>query len=161
MHPFCPRNTTQRLFIVYHPLCFVRAGLSLFFGFPEGFFPQSFLPLVSPSIPARTQNHHLSSCETLPVVYSFTITSHSPEEGHPSPKVLGKYCFSQKLLTGELSTAHGYLCASRRSRRLRGQEPLSPKYPVGSAATPPFGGSATLHPSGCDQDWVGQGCSPI
>ena len=52
------------------------------------------------------------------VVYisgSFT-TSHSPEEGHPSPKVLGKYCFSQKLLTGQLSTAHGYPSASPTKR---------------------------------------------
>ena len=40
----------------------------------------------------------------------------SPEEGHPSPKVLGKYCFSQKLLTGELSTAHGYPRASPTKR---------------------------------------------
>ena len=47
---------------------------------------------------------------------SFTITSHSPEEGHPSPKVLGKYCFAQKLLTGQLSTAHGYPSASPTKR---------------------------------------------
>ena len=68
-------------------------------------------PLLGVSAIGDQENHHLPSCETPPVVYisgSFTITSHSPEEGHPSPKVLGKYCFSQKLLTGELSTAHGY-----------------------------------------------------
>ena len=40
----------------------------------------------------------------------------SPEEGHPLPKVLGKYCFSQKLLTGQLSTAHGYPSASPTKR---------------------------------------------
>ena len=28
----------------------------------------------------------------------------------------GKYCFSQKLVTGELSTAHGYPCASPTKR---------------------------------------------
>ena len=61
----------------------------------------------------------------------------------------GKYCFSQKLLTGEFYRAWlpPRLChkETRRSRRLRGQEPLSPRSPpaevVGSAATPPFGGS--------------------
>ena len=38
----------------------------------------------------------MSSCKVLPGIYkssSFTITSQSPEEGHPSPKVQGKYCF--------------------------------------------------------------------
>ena len=44
------------------------------------------------------------------------IQTHSPEEGHPSPKVLGKYYFSQKPLTGQLSTAHGYPSASPTKR---------------------------------------------
>ena len=43
--PSPPRNTTKRLFIMYHPLCFVRAGFSLFSGFPEGFFPTGFFYL--------------------------------------------------------------------------------------------------------------------
>ena len=47
--------------------------------------------------------------------YNKTQT-HSPEEGHPSLKVLGKYYFSQKLLTGQLSTAHGYPSASPTKR---------------------------------------------
>ena len=47
---------------------------------------------------------------------SFCITSHSPEEGHPSPKVLGKYYFVQ--LTGDrawlpLSPSLRELCATQ------------------------------------------------
>ena len=91
----------------------------------------------------------------------------SPEEGHPSPKVLGKYYFSQKLLTGQLSTAHGYPSASptkrdntpfkkttrseavvaevpaSRSGRERRHTPLWGVAPFKGPA--PFGGSATLH----------------
>ena len=64
----------------------------------------------------------------------------SPEEGHPSPKVLGKYY-------NWLVIAHGYPWAppseSYDSRRLRGQQPMPPSSPVGvvgSVVTPPFGG---------------------
>ena len=55
---------------------------------------------------------HIITCTLLYIC----LLHNSSEEGHPSPKVLGKYCFSQKLLTGELSTAHGYPCASPTKR---------------------------------------------
>ena len=48
---------------------------------------------------------------------TLTYPSSPPlERGHPSPKVLGKSCLSQKLLTGELFTGHGYPCASPTKR---------------------------------------------
>ena len=49
------------------------------------------------------------------IVGSYIIERRSP---------IGKYCFSQKLLTGELSTAHGYIppCLSHKERQHAVQE---------------------------------------
>ena len=99
------------------------------------------------------------------------VIHNSPEEGHPSPKVLGKYYFYQKLLTGQLSTAHGYPSASptkrdntpfkktarseafvaevpaSRSGRERRHTPLRGVAPFRGPA--PFGGSTSIPTSLC------------
>ena len=63
-------------------------------------------------------------------------------EGNPSPKVLGKYYYFFLQPTGVRMATPEPLPqrATRHSRRLRGQQPLLLPSPVGSVATPPFGG---------------------
>ena len=97
-HSLTPRNTTKRLFIMYHPLCFVRAGLS-FLGFSRGIFPQGFLPLVfpwrmlgstllnrlTPLSPAHFIHAHAQNQSTL--AHASPVARDVPQE---------RFCFSPK-----------------------------------------------------------------